>query len=180
MTIWFTADTHFGHANIIRYAKRPFSSVEQMDEAMIHSWNDRVKPGDTIYHLGDFAFGDHNKYLPRLNGGKILIEGNHDPKRLKKAKGWAAIHKMLEVMVDMKHIVLCHYALRVWNRSHQGSLHFYGHSHGGLPGDNQSCDVGVDCWGYRPITLSEAKERLVLSPIRGHPDHHQPAPLLAS
>lgn len=173
--VWFTADHHFGHARIIEIAPRPFASVNEMDVEMIRRWNDRVKPGDLVYHLGDFAFGDHNKYLPVLNGQKRLIIGNHDhSNRVKKAKGWATVDGLLCINVQDTPIVLCHYGLRVWNRSHYGALHFYGHSHGSLPGDSQSCDVGVDVWDFRPISLSEIKERLATLRKRGEPDHHTP------
>ena len=174
MATWFTSDTHFGHARIIELAHRSFSSVEEMDETMIARWNERVATGDLIYHLGDFALADHNIYLPRLNGQKRLIIGNHDhSNRVKKAAGWNTINDMLTVKVDDVSIVLCHYGLRVWNKSHYGTLHFYGHSHGSLPGDSQSIDVGVDCWDFRPISLEEIQGRLATQPKRNNPDHHQ-------
>jgi calcineurin-like phosphoesterase family protein len=80
MTIYFTSDTHFYHTNTLRYCGRPFFTRQQCDEAMIARWNSIVKPEDTVYHLGDVAM--HIKpmarILPRLNGRKILIVGNHD------------------------------------------------------------------------------------------------------
>lgn len=168
MSIWFTADHHFGHKRIIELAHRPFASVEEMDEAMITKWNERVMPGDTIYHLGDFAFTDHTPYLERLKGQKRLVCGNHDhSKRVKQAKGWATIDDLLHITVGETPIVLCHYGLRVWNRSHYGALHFYGHSHGNLPGDTQSCDVGVDCWDFRPVALGEIMARMATHKWRG-------------
>jgi calcineurin-like phosphoesterase family protein len=174
LSVWFTSDTHFGHANILKFASRPFLSVQEMDEQMIQSWNSRVAPGDTIYHLGDFAFADHNPYLRRLNGQKRLIRGNHDHhKRLKTATLWATVDDMLMVEVDGVSIVLCHYALRVWNKAHHGSLHFYGHSHGNLAGDSQSCDVGVDCWDFRPVLLDEVRVLLAASRPRVPVDHHR-------
>lgn len=86
MKFWFTADTHFGHANIIKYTKRPFKSIEHMDRELIRRWNEKVKPEDTVFHLGDFCFkggkeGGLNKYdfyESQLNGKIILIKGNHD------------------------------------------------------------------------------------------------------
>lgn len=177
MKIWFTADHHFGHKRIIELAQRPFASVEEMDEEMIKRWNLLVAPEDLVYHLGDFAFADHQPYLDRLNGQKSLILGNHDhSNRVKKAKGWSTIDSLLHVDVlgEEAPIVLCHYGMRVWNRSHHGALHFYGHSHGTLPGDSQSCDVGVDCWAYAPVVLEEIKARLLTLPKRGLPDHHTP------
>jgi calcineurin-like phosphoesterase family protein len=60
MNIWFSSDTHYGHKRIIELAKRPFSSVEEMDEVMIERHNARVRPGDQFFHVGDFAFADHD------------------------------------------------------------------------------------------------------------------------
>ena len=71
-------------------------------------------------------------------------------------------------------VVLCHYAMLVWSRSHHGAIHLYGHSHGNLPGDSQSCDVGVDCWDFAPVSIEEIRVRLARSPGRAEPDHHQP------
>jgi len=80
MTIFFTSDHHFGHYNVIKYCNRPFTSVQQMDEIMILKWNETVLPEDEIYYLGDFAMKSFlvPKILPRLNGRKYLIMGNHD------------------------------------------------------------------------------------------------------
>lgn len=173
--IWFTSDTHFGHARIIELAPRPFSSVDEMDEIMIENWNKLVKPQDFIYHLGDFAFADHTPYLDRLNGKKTLILGNHDhSNRVKKAKGWDEIVTLKEMYLPCStFVVLCHYSMRVWNRSHHGTIHLYGHSHGTLPGDSQSCDVGVDCWELKPVALEQIKERLAKSKSRPDVDHHK-------
>jgi calcineurin-like phosphoesterase family protein len=79
--IWFTSDTHFGHANIIEYSHRPFKSVSHMNEALIENWNAVVGEDDTIFHLGDVAMGPWEKWdeiLTRLNGYKVLVVGNHD------------------------------------------------------------------------------------------------------
>jgi calcineurin-like phosphoesterase family protein len=81
MKIWFTADTHFGHGNVIRYNKRPFSSLSEIDETLIENWNGVVHPNDTVYHLGDFTL--HGKkltadYFRRLNGKIHVVPGGHD------------------------------------------------------------------------------------------------------
>ncbi len=80
MAIFFTSDTHFSHRNVMRYCGRPFKTVEECDEAMIARWNAVVGPSDTIYHLGDVSMHIKpiERILPRLNGHKILIIGNHD------------------------------------------------------------------------------------------------------
>lgn len=173
MAVWFTSDHHFGHKRIIDLANRPFASVEEMDDEMIRRWNAIVAPGDTVYHLGDFAFADHTPYLERLKGQKRLIVGNHDhSNRVKRSKGWATVDQLLHVTVDDTPLVLCHYAMRVWSRSHHGALHFYGHSHGNLDGDSQSLDVGVDCWAYTPVGLDDIKACLSGQKPRHEPDHH--------
>jgi len=80
--IW--SDCHFWHKNIIDYEKRPFSSVEEMNETLINNWNSVVKKDDTIINLGDFAFCGKEKaidILNKTNGYKILIMGNHDKGR---------------------------------------------------------------------------------------------------
>ncbi len=84
--IFFISDTHFGHANMLKFLNydgtrmRPFDSIEELDELMIQNWNDMVKATDKIYHLGDVCFrsGNADQILQRLNGDKILVKGNHD------------------------------------------------------------------------------------------------------
>ena len=79
--IWWTSDTHFYHANVIKYSKRPFANVEEMNAALVRNWVAVVQPGDTIYHLGDFSFGrkeQNEALLQQLHGHKHLILGNHD------------------------------------------------------------------------------------------------------
>lgn len=82
MTTWFTSDTHFGHRNILVYEKasRNFTNTDEMDEALIDIWNSQVRPGDTVFHLGDFSLSVRRAFevIPRLNGHVHLIAGNHD------------------------------------------------------------------------------------------------------
>lgn len=180
---WFTADTHFNHANIIRYCNRPFSSVEEHNEVILDNLNTLVKPEDTLFHLGDFSFGDHEIFRKRIRCRNIImIIGNHDPKFSNgEPKGFfkslfPECHRILDVNIyfgNTYHMVLCHYAMRVWNRSHHGAFHLYGHSHGTLPDDPNSLsfDVGVDCHEYKPISMStvvEVMSRKSWKPI----DHH--------
>lgn len=165
-TFW-TSDTHFGHANIIKYCDRPFSSVEEMDENLITNWNSVVKKSDIIYHLGDFTFYKDPKkidnILKRLNGRKILIRGNHD-QQLKDdlLKHFEEIHQLHEIQINdsmnNKRVVMCHYPLREWNLFHRGSFMLYGHVHGKL-NENKDlmCDVGVDSWNYFPASWEDIK-----------------------
>lgn len=89
MTIFFTSDQHFGHANILKYEADyrkdhsgvTFRTVKHMDDAIVANWNATVGADDTVYTLGDFSYkiATIAEYLPRLNGRIILIAGNHDP-----------------------------------------------------------------------------------------------------
>jgi len=141
MTIWFTSDTHFGHDAIRRYCDRPFASVEEMDNQLIQSWNGVVSPRDEVWHLGDFGYGPDTRMrsvFRRLNGKKRLIIGNHDGDAVLGLDWSAPPAHYVETKIDGIRIVLFHYGMRVWNRMLRGSLHFYGHSHGRLPGTRQS------------------------------------------
>jgi calcineurin-like phosphoesterase family protein len=177
MTSWFTADTHFGHRNIIRHCSRPFASVEEMDGELVACWNAVVRRDDDVYHLGDFAFRNSKvaaSYAQRLNGRLHLIWGNHDPDQVRHGDWWASSQPYAEISVEGRRLVLFHYGLRVWNRSRHGAIHLYGHSHGALPGDGQSCDVGVDypAWGYRPVRLEEIEAHISTLPPRRPADRH--------
>jgi len=182
--IFFCADSHFGHANILKYSKRPFSSVGDMDEALINNWNNLVKPNDTVYHLGDFAFLPYfniKQIANRLNGTKHLILGNHDKEIIRNksdllnSKTFATIQNYYELRHNNETICLFHYGQRVWNKSHHGSIHLFGHSHGSLPPFGRSVDVGVDCKEiteeYRPISFDEVIDYMFKRPFE-KVDHH--------
>lgn len=152
--IWFTSDTHFGHTNIISYCNRPFSSVEEMNEALIKNWNDRVGHDDIVFHLGDFSF-ERNAAgtAARLSGKKHLIRGNHD-----RDKTIAQIEPFFKTIRDVfllklghHKFWLSHYAHRAWWHNYKGVIHLYGHSHGTLDDYGKSTDVGVDVWDYSPV-----------------------------
>lgn len=172
MATYFTADTHFGHHNIIRLSKRPFNSADEMDETMIKRWNSVVGPDDDIWHLGDFAFRHKNTcadyIFSRLNGNKRLIIGNHDSEQVL-ALPWAQpplFYNELALSENghIEQIVLFHYGIRSWNGMFRKSIHLYGHSHGNLPGCSRALDVGVDCWDYTPVSLKQIKARMATLP----------------
>ena len=205
MKYWFTSDTHFGHANIIKFCHRPFSNPEDfdlegnwanksirnkratlMDELLISNWNSVVSDDDVVYHLGDFGFGSTSfllKILRRLKGKIYFIWGNHDD-TLKQVAQIISFYPDLkdrikflgdyyELRVGGQHITLMHYAMRVWNGSHKGSWHLYGHSHGTLEDDknSRSFDVGCDCHNLTPVsfeTVAEIIGKKEWKPV----DHH--------
>ncbi len=155
---FFTADEHYGHSKVLEYENRPFSLIEEMDEELIRRHNSVVRPGDTVIHAGDFAFCKtrelaEEKYINRLTGQHVFLYGSHDnwmgPRRA------PDIHT---VQVDKQLIVICHYAMRVWPRSHYGSWHVYGHTHGQLEPFGLSLDVGVDCHDFYPVSFLKLRE----------------------
>lgn len=182
--LWFTSDLHLGHRGVIRYARRPFRDVEEMDSALIAGWNDCVQDGDRVYLLGDVSFhgaGTTRAILAALKGSIVLVRGNHD----RGLKGglldrFESVHDLHTVKAPdpecpdgVQRIVLCHYALRTWDKMHHGSWHLYGHSHGTLADlpTSKSFDVGVDACGYRPLSYDQVKERMArkwFAPV----DHH--------
>lgn len=152
---FFTSDTHFSHKNIIKYCNRPFASIEEMDVKMMTNWNNVVKPDDLVYHLGDVTFGNPENLT--LNGSKILIIGSHDdPKKLRPF--FTEMSPMMEIKIEGVYITLCHYAMRVWPRSHYQTWHLYGHSHGSLPSIGKSHDVGVDNNNFTPVSFLQICE----------------------
>ncbi len=177
--IYFTADTHFYHENIIRYCNRPFKNAEEMNETIIANWNAIVRPVDSIYVLGDFVIGNAEKQkerlgniVKRLKGNIFLVKGSHDkldsyePTLLDKDAQRFHIFedRIVTISVEGQEIVLCHYAMRVWPKSHFGTWHLFGHSHCRLEGWGKSFDVGVDCWGFRPLSFSDIRKIMETRP----------------
>lgn len=98
-----------------------------MNEALIVNYNAKVRRDSLCYILGDVGFGDLEPILKRLNGEKILIVGSHDKDALKFARYFKKIEHLLDIVIEDQPITLCHYAMRVWPRSHFNSWHLYGH-----------------------------------------------------
>jgi calcineurin-like phosphoesterase family protein len=155
MSLFFTADTHFGDHRTLNILRRPFSSVAEMDNALVAAWNEVVGAGDEIWHLGDFArrAGAVPDLLAELNGTKHLLRGNVDQPATADAAGWASVQDYAELTVDGTLLVLCHYPFRSWNSQHRGAINLHGHSHGRLKPVARQFDVGVDARGFRPTTL---------------------------
>lgn len=157
MALFFTADTHFADHRTINIHRRPFSSVSEMDEALVQGWNAVVGKDDEIWHLGDVArrSSDVPALLERLNGTKHLIRGNNDPAETGQAAGWASVQDYAELTIDGQLLVLCHYPFRSWNGQHRRARNLHGHSHGKLKPLLRQHDVGVDAQGYKPVSLAD-------------------------
>jgi calcineurin-like phosphoesterase family protein len=132
-----------------------------MNQTMVKNWNSVVKSTDLIYHLGDFGFSKYDQLLPifnSLNGTKILIQGNHDQHGKKLA--WASKHKNAFINIDNTRIYISHYPDDQVDESLY-DFYLHGHCHGTLPNTNKRFDVGVDCFGFTPITLDQIKGKII-------------------
>lgn len=183
MKIYFTADTHFFHTNIIKHCPdRPYPetvAAMQHDEWLINLWNSTIEKKDIVYIIGDFAFGNKplvERLLGKLHGQKHLIIGNHDGSsskspnyfesmsQIKDLNFKASVHPFLKKDFDL---VLCHYPLVSWNRKSYGACMVHGHCHGRVDDFNAKTgdlrvDVGIDgrlareCGGF--ISLEKLYE----------------------
>jgi calcineurin-like phosphoesterase family protein len=158
MQLWFTSDSHFSHALIIEYSKRPFSSVQEMDEAMIAGWNERVKTSDHIYHLGDLTMM-RPKYIKhiidRLNGHKRLVRGNHDI--FKTHEYIEAGFKEIYGVRVIDNLLFTHIPVHPMSKGHF-DFNVYGHLHNNLIPDPFYINVCVEHTNYHPISLEELRQ----------------------
>ena len=167
--IYFTADLHLGHRNIIKHCSRPFSSVEEMDEYLITAWNEVVFTNDTVYIIGDLIFRNTvspDSYLSRIRGKKHLLLGNHDRDWIKKvdmSQYFQSVERFAEISDGQNKITLCHYPLMSWNHAARGSFMIHGHTHNNrdssyFPLMQQMpnlLNAGVDINEYHPVNLAE-------------------------
>ena len=171
--LFFTSDTHFGHRNIIKYCQRPFSCIEEMDDALIANWNRVVGKDDIIFHLGDFAMGgsaEWSRLLQKLNGKIYLILGNHDLKTI--GAGFSRLEGVaMQMLINVKGqiIYLNHYPFLCYGGAYRNTWQLYGHVHTchankGLDVPRlkmlmpMQYDVGVDNNNYRPVSFEQVKK----------------------
>lgn len=166
--IWFTSDTHYGHANVIRFCNRPFVDVVHMENALIGAHRAVVQPDDIVYHLGDFIWStkpaEWTRILDLLPGRFRIIRGNHDIPLRKGAFTHPRIEWVkdyAEEKIDGEKVVLCHYPIASWNGAGKGSFHLHGHCHGSMMHlHGRVLDVGADCWDWRPVSWEVVKRTL--------------------
>lgn len=179
---YFSSDFHLGHVRVLRedYDNRPFESIEKHDASIIANHNSIVKPTDDFYFLGDFAFAKKEKteaYLQQLMGNKFFIKGNHDHKDTIKLYERYGIYlgEQKRITIDKQDIILNHFAMRTWNRSHHGSFHLYGHSHGKLEANlwGKSMDVCIILNNYFPFEFEQIRKLLNDRDAKLLGDHHK-------
>ena len=171
--IYLTSDTHFGHANIIGYCDRPYKDTYLMNKALTENWNSVVTPEDTVYHMGDFAFGGIKKYIPHLNGKIILVRGNHDRDSDIKDCGLEIVQNLdfeyggLKFKFNHRPVFTAG-TVDPYNDGERRSkidLDKYdwiicGHIHEKWKVMQKNINVGVDVWGFKPISFEEIFEML--------------------
>jgi calcineurin-like phosphoesterase family protein len=180
MKTYVTSDLHFGHKNIMNFCPesraRFNNDLGYMHEAMIKEWNELIAPEDTVYILGDVAFmSGFNAALimMRLNGSKILVEGNHDRKTLMDVnfrKEFKEVHKYLDINYNGTKVVMFHYPIAEWDQMHRGSVHLHGHLHGNTSGlENFRCrDMGMDATGVIAMSMEDAIASAMTGQIKSH------------
>lgn len=161
METFFTADHHFGHDKIIPWCRPQFSSVEEMDECLIDCWNATVRPGDRVYHLGDFAWTtkDAKRVRPRLNGTIRLIVGNHDDIPSLCAAG---LFQRVQLWRHFKEFgfTASHMPLPA-NLLRHGAFNVHGHEHhAGSPSPAFQLNVCVENWNWQPVALEVLRDEL--------------------
>ena len=154
-SIFITSDPHLDHwkndeRNIIAYCGRPFSTIDEMNNAIVTRWNSVVKKADLVYILGDLAWKRHAMWMNELNGSKIMVFGNHDKMPMNVYKNFtryygdpnnSGIH---QTTIDKQYVVMSHYPMASWNASFHGSWNFRGHAHG----RRREVLEPIECTGY--------------------------------
>lgn len=166
---WITSDLHLSHRRILDFCpvSRPFETVEEMNSAIMNNWNSMIHPLDDVYILGDVAFCSGNEaadMLSLMHGKKYLVLGNHDKHLLKSEKfikqfEWVKEYHTFKY--DKKFIVLFHFPIFSWEKSHYGAYHLFGHLHDRKIDLKGRCkDVGLDTNFCRPYLLQEVLDEL--------------------
>ena len=181
MNTFFISDLHLGHANCIRFDRRPWETVSEMDNGIIDLWNSRVQKNDHVYVLGDFAYKNNTNiqsYTGRMNGFIHLIRGNHDKRNIEYEKHFTEVTDYKEIVVVTNgikcRVILSHYFIPFYNGARHGSFMLHGHTHKTEESDIEErlkedirnsglrCEaynVGCMWQNYMPQTLEEIVAR---------------------
>jgi calcineurin-like phosphoesterase family protein len=180
--IYFTSDWHLDHANIIRFCNRPFHHVDEMNNAILKNFFDIVKKGDTVFFLGDLAFGDEviSPFFCRMDREEInicIIYGNHD-KELRKYLcsnryhiSVKSVDDIISTDIEGQSVTLCHYPMLTFNKSHFGAWQLFGHHHNGnyhkvIPPQfmGKKMNIGVDMNEFKPVSWNQVVEYMKKQP----------------
>ncbi|MBM7635912.1 MULTISPECIES: metallophosphoesterase [Streptococcus] len=166
--IYFIADTHFHHENVIKFCNRPFSTIEDMNQKLIDNWNQIVTDNDDVYILGDFLYRGNakqaNEILQSLKGRKFLIKGNHEhyldsPDFDQNLFEWIKDYHTLHY--QKRKFILFHYPILEWDSYFHNSIHLYGHVHNNRTDyfkqilGKRAINVGADMIDFTPISIEQ-------------------------
>lgn len=190
--IFFASDYHQGHENVIKFDKRPFKDINEMDEVLINNWNKVVEKDSIVFYLGDLSMRSKIEktkwFVEQLNGKIHFILGNHDKeKEIRKLNRFESISDYihLEVKDDenprkYQEIMMMHYPILQWNKSHYGAIHLHGHSHMSLMKNpefdwyykRKVLDIGCNGHNYTPLSYQQIKDIMLNKGIEKI-DHHE-------
>lgn len=168
--IWFTSDTHFGHAGVLDSCDRPWGTIGAMNDALVNAINAHVMPNDVLYHLGDFSYKMTVEEARELRGRIRCREvhwvpGNHDKDWTQPAAAGTFVVEQPVCTLkldDGRRIVMCHYPMMDWPGLGRGAIHLHGHVHAPRAYNEWNrdmrllrYDVGVDANGYAPVSIDE-------------------------
>ena len=174
MRRWYTADTHFGHTNIIKYCNRPFRDTSHMDTVLMNNWNSVVNPDDEVYVLGDIILGNFLAGIEKckqLNGQKFMVPGNHDRNHdglgqvekdsIYESAGFTVLPGITRLPLGDTTILASHFPYV--GDSHDGDRYtkyrpkdegepiIHGHVHDSWQSRGKMLNVGVDVWDFTPV-----------------------------
>lgn len=163
MKTFLISDTHFGHVGMTKFLRedgtklRPWDNIQDHDQNLIECWNEVVKPGDKVYHLGDVGLSNAThllRVMQSLNGTKILIKGNHDSLKMSQ---YAQVFKDVRACHSLNGIFLAHIPIHPMSLERwKGQAH--GHLHAKTVGDERYMNVSCEQIDYTPIDFEEVNE----------------------
>jgi calcineurin-like phosphoesterase family protein len=175
--LYFTSDDHFFHKHILEFCERPFANAEEMNEALIENWNNKVPEDGIVFHLGDFAWGPFEKWMEvrkRLNGTIYLILGNHDRRNVKSARQFDELFDyhtyQMRLEVEHRKVYINHFPFLCYDGTYRSKedyiFQLHGHTHQRIGDKGKDAkrllyrfptqyDVGVDNNNYAPVSWYE-------------------------
>ena len=163
--IWFIADFHFGHGNVIKYCNRPFKTITEMNNALIKNYNKVVGKNDICYILGDISWLNRKsttQIIKSLNGFKFLIKGNHDKKGNQYYRNMGFVEVYDKPIIFKNKFILSHEPV-----SSSSFINIRAHLHNNFPNkiDIDNVCVSVENINYKPISLNEIVENVFKNEI---------------
>lgn len=172
---WFWSDQHFGHKNIISLCDRPFGNLDEMHSGLVENFHTTVRRGDTVIWVGDVFFkcpgSEAEKIMDLLDGCiHVCVVGNHDVSEAQLVRwGFHFTCHSLTLEIAKQKVTVSHYPLRTYAEGESyierriddvGQFHIHGHTHSKERFRDRQIHVGVDAWGFKPVSISEIESYL--------------------